>query len=56
MLNFKFSALSAIYAANVLDGGRTIDEVPVYLQEDVKDILGSAKNSTSTDGDTSAQA
>ncbi|MFC6275589.1 hypothetical protein ACFQET_08695 [Levilactobacillus tangyuanensis] len=56
MLNFKFSALSAIYAANVLDGGRTIDEVPTYLQDDVKNVLGSAKNSTSTDGDTSAQA
>jgi len=56
MLNFKFSALSAIYAANVLDGGRTIDEVPVYLQEDVKDILGSAKNSGSTDTSTTPQA
>lgn len=56
MLNFKFSALAAIYAANVLDGGRTIEEVPAYLQEDVKDILGSAKNSTSTDTSTTPQA
>ncbi|WP_191978902.1 hypothetical protein [Levilactobacillus brevis] len=31
MLNFKFSALAAIYAANVLDGGRTIEEVPSLL-------------------------
>lgn len=43
MLNFKFSALAAIYAANVLDGGRTIEEVPAYLQDDVKNVLGSAK-------------
>lgn len=49
MLNFKFLALAAIYAANVLDGGRTIEEVPAYLQDDVKNVLGSAKNSTSTD-------
>lgn len=56
MLNFKFSALSAIYAANVLDGGRTIDEVPSYLQDDVKQILGSAKNSGSTDTGSTPQA
>ena len=56
MLNFKFSALSAIYAANVLDGGRTIEEVPAYLQEDVKNILGSTKNSGSTDTSTTPQA
>ncbi|ARW21893.1 MULTISPECIES: hypothetical protein [Levilactobacillus] len=53
MLNFKFSALAAIYAANVLDGGRTIDEVPSYLQPQVKEVLG---NSTSTAADTTPQA
>lgn len=56
MLNFKFSALAAIYAANVLDGGRTIEEVPAYLQDDVKNVLGSAKNSTSTDSSTTPVA
>lgn len=53
MLNFKFTALVAIYAANVLDGGRTIDEVPAALQPQVKEILG---NSTSTADDTTPQA
>ncbi|HIW71059.1 MAG TPA: hypothetical protein H9875_00380 [Candidatus Levilactobacillus faecigallinarum] len=53
MLNFKFTALVAIYAANVLDGGRTIEEVPAALQPQVKQILG---NSTSTADDTTPQA
>ena len=53
---FKFSSLAAIYASFILDGDRTIDQVPDVLRDQVNGILGVAKNSTSTDGDTSAQA
>lgn len=56
MLNFKFSALSAIYAANVMDGGRTIDEVPEIIRADVQSILDSSKNSGSTDTGSTPQA
>ncbi|GAX05476.1 hypothetical protein IWT25_00782 [Secundilactobacillus pentosiphilus] len=38
-LNKKFSALTMLYAANVLDGGRTLDEVPEVLRDDVAGIL-----------------
>lgn len=44
MLNFKFPALAALYAANVLDGGRTIDEVPEVIRPQVEAILNTAKN------------
>jgi hypothetical protein len=44
MLNFKFSALSALYAANVLDGGRKIEEVPEVIRPQVQKILDTAKN------------
>jgi len=36
----KFSSLAAIYAANVLDGGRTIEEVPAIIRPQVEKILG----------------
>ncbi|MGJ3848156.1 CD1375 family protein [Levilactobacillus brevis] len=45
----EFSALAQIYAQAIMDGTRSIEEVPAYLQDDVKNVLGSAKNSTSTD-------
>ena len=48
MLNFKFNSLAAIYAANVLDGGRTLEEVPAAIRPQVEKILG-----VSADGDTS---
>jgi len=47
MLNYKFSSLAALYAANVLDGGRTIEEVPAVIRPQVEKILG-----VSEDGDT----
>ena len=47
MLNFKFNSLAAIYAANVLDGGRTLEEVPAAIRPQVEKILG-----VSEDGDT----
>lgn len=47
MLNFKFNSLAAIYAANVLDGGRTLEEVPKPIRPQVEKILG-----VSADGDT----
>lgn len=54
MLNFKLNSLAAIYAANVLDGGRTIDEVPAVIRPQVEKILGvSASAGTSTGTDTS---
>ena len=54
MLNFKMSSLAALYAANVLDGGRTIDEVPAIIRPEVEKILGvSASTGTSTSTDTS---
>lgn len=46
---FKFSSLAAIYASFVLDGDRTIEQVPDVLRDQVSGILGVAKNSTSTD-------
>lgn len=49
MLNFKFSALAAIYAANVLDGGRTLDEVPEVLRDDVAGILKNDDGTATTD-------
>ena len=52
----KFSALIMLYAANVLDGGRKIDEVPEMIRADVQSALDSAKNSGSTDTSTTAQA
>ncbi|QPI89340.1 hypothetical protein I3F57_06235 [Lacticaseibacillus paracasei subsp. tolerans] len=48
MLNFKFSALAALYAANVLDGGRTIDEVPAVIRPQVQTILDTAKKEDAT--------
>ena len=54
MLKFKMSSLAALYAANVLDGGRTIDEVPAIIRPEVEKILGvSASTGTSTGTDTS---
>ena len=54
MLNFKMGSLAALYAANVLDGGRTIDEVPAIIRPQVAKILGvSASTGTSTGTDTS---
>lgn len=43
MLDKKFSALSALYAANVLDGGRTIEEVPAIIRPQVQEILDDSK-------------
>lgn len=40
MLKYKLSSLAALYAANVLDGGRTIDEVPAIIRPEVEKILG----------------
>jgi len=54
MLNFKMGSLAALYAANVLDGGRTINEVPAVIRPQVEKILGvSASTGTSTGTDTS---
>ncbi|WP_203648871.1 CD1375 family protein [Secundilactobacillus yichangensis] len=50
-LNKKFSALTMLYAANVLDGGRTLDEVPEVLRDDVAGIL---KNDDSADSTTAS--
>lgn len=50
-LNKKFSALTMLYAANVLDGGRTLEEVPEVLRDDVAGIL---KNDESTDSTASS--
>ena len=54
MLNFKFSSLAAIYAANVLDGGRTIDEVPEVIRSQVQSILVPKTADASAVTDTSA--
>ena len=51
MLDKKFSALSALYAANVLDGGRTIEEVPAVIRPQVQEILDDSKKE-----DTASQA
>lgn len=40
----KFSALTMLYAANVLDGGRTIEEVPEVIRADVQGIIDGSKN------------
>ncbi|WP_164506316.1 CD1375 family protein [Levilactobacillus lindianensis] len=48
----NFSSLAAIYASFVLDGVRTIDQVPAILTDQVKQILGIStvvKNSSGTD-------
>jgi len=53
MLNFKMGSLAALYAANVLDGGRTINEVPAVIRPQVEKMLGvSASTGTSTGTDT----
>jgi len=54
MMTFKFTALTMLYAANVLDGGRTIDEVPELLRDDVSKILTSSKNDESAGSSTAA--
>jgi len=47
-------SLAALYAANVLDGGRTINEVPAVIRPQVEKMLGvSASTGTSTGTDTS---
>lgn len=46
-LNKKFSALTMLYAANVLDGGRTLEEVPEVLRDDVAGILKNDEDATS---------
>lgn len=51
----KFSALIMLYAANVLDGGRTVDEVPEMIRADVQSALSASKNDSGTDS-TSVQA
>lgn len=48
MLDKKFSALSALYAANVLDGGRTIEEVPAVIRPQVQEILDDSKKGDAT--------
>lgn len=48
-LNKKFSALTMLYAANVLDGGRTIDEVPEVLRDDVTAMLKNDDGTATTD-------
>lgn len=53
MLNYKFSSLAALYAANVLDGGRTIDDVPAVIKSEVEKILG--LSSGDADANLSAQ-
>ncbi|CAJ1227187.1 hypothetical protein LZY01_19630 [Levilactobacillus zymae] len=52
----NFSSLAAIYASFVLDGMRTIDQVPEVLKDQVNGILGITKNSSSTDESTPVQA
>lgn len=44
MMNRKFSALTMLYVANVLDGGRTVEECPTILQADIQTILSDTKN------------
>lgn len=39
MLDKKFSTTSILFAANVADGGRTIDEVPAPFKADVQALL-----------------
>lgn len=48
-LNKKFSALTMLYAANVLDGGRTLDEVPEVLRDDVTAMLKNDDGTATTD-------
>lgn len=52
----NFSSLAAIYASFVLDGLRTMDQVPDVLKDQVDGILGITKNSSSTDTSTPSQA
>lgn len=52
----NFSSLAAIYASFVLDGLRTMDQVPDILKDQVNGILGITKNSTSAAEDTARQA
>jgi len=52
----KFSALIMLYAANVLDGGRTVDEVPEMIRADVQAALDSSKNDSGTDSSTTPAA
>jgi len=50
MISFKMSSLAALYAANVLDGGRTIDEVPAVIRPQVAKILGVSEDTSSSTG------
>ena len=50
MINFKMGSLAALYAANVLDGGRTIDEVPAVIRPQVEKILGVSEDASSSTG------
>lgn len=52
-MNTKFSSLAAIYAANVLDGGRTLEEIPAVIRPTVEQILGLSKGDA--DANLSAQ-
>jgi len=54
-MTFKFTALAAIYAAAVLDGNRTIDEVPAVIQPQVKKILGLSDASGEDSGSSAEQ-
>lgn len=40
----KFEALKKLYAKAVIDGGRTIEEVPEVIRPQVEKILDTAKN------------
>jgi len=55
MLNFKMGSLAALYAANVLDGGRTIDEVPAIIRPQVEKILGLSDASGEDSGSSAEQ-
>ncbi|MBZ3776439.1 hypothetical protein K9P40_05035 [Lentilactobacillus otakiensis] len=46
MLDKKYCTVSILFAANVADGGRTIDEVPTPFKADVQALLKTDKLSS----------
>ncbi|MCC6100523.1 MAG: hypothetical protein LIV28_03190 [Lactobacillus sp.] len=48
MLDKKYCTASILFAANVVDGGRTIDEVPAPFKTDVQALLKTDESAQTT--------
>lgn len=48
MLNKNYTTAVILFAANVIDGGKKIDEVPASFKNDVQDLIKTVAGDTTT--------